>query len=187
MAHLAYKRVSTKEQNTVRQLDACLEVFDRVYEDKCSGSSTDRPQLQQMRIDAMKGDTIHVHGFDRLARDTGDLSSLVTEFTSKGVTLKIHNPSLTFGGGEDNSINQLMLNILGAVSQFERSMILERQAEGIAKAKEQGKYKGAKRKADHTKVRNMVAEGIPKAQVAKKLGLSRQTVYDILKAKDKAI
>jgi DNA invertase Pin-like site-specific DNA recombinase len=73
-----------------------------------------------------------------------------------------------------------MLGILGAVSQFERQIILERQAEGIAKAKERGVYKNAKRKADHTKVRNMVAEGIPKAKIARQLGLSRQTIYDIL-------
>lgn len=187
MRHLAYKRVSSREQNTSRQLDKSSEVFSKVYEDRCSGSSTDRPQLQQLRIDAMQGDTIHVHSFDRLARDSGDLNNLIKEFTSKGVSVKIHNPSLTFGGNEDNSINQLMLNILGAVSQFERSMILERQAEGIAKAQERGVYKGSKRKADYTKVHNMVAQGVPKAQVAKKLGLSRTAIYNILKNDNKSI
>ena len=94
--------------------------------------------------------------------------------------------ALTLGADADNSINKLMLSILGAVGEFERSLIRERQAEGIAKAKERGVYKGAKRKADRTKVKNMLAEGVPKAQIAKRLGIARQTVYDII-ASDKIL
>lgn len=154
--------------------------FDKVYEDKCSGSTTNRPQLTELLIDVEKGDTIHVHSFDRLARNMVDLHGLITKLTKKGVSIEIYKPALTFKGGDDNKYNDLMLGILGAVSQFERQIILERQAEGIAKAKERGVYKNAKRKADHTKVRNMVAEGIPKAKIARQLGLSRQTIYDIL-------
>lgn len=182
MRNLAYKRVSTVDQKTLRQLDGVNVDFHKVFEDKCSGATTNRPMLTELLIEVERGDTVYVHSFDRLARNMTDLNALIERLNGKGVTVEICNPRLTFVGGEDNAYNKLMLNILGAVSEFEREMILERQREGVAKAKARGVYKGAKRKADRTRVRNLVADGVPKSAIAKQLGVSRQTVYDIMKA-----
>lgn len=180
MRHIAYRRVSTLDQTTDRQLSDTGISFDVEFEDKCSGSSTDRPKLTDLRIQARSGDTIHVHSIDRMARSLPDLNALIAEFNSKGATIRFHKESLEFNGN-DNATSKLMLNILGAVAEFERSLIRERQAEGIARAKARGVYKGSKKKADRTKVINMVNAGIPKAQIAKKLGIGRTTIYEIIK------
>jgi DNA invertase Pin-like site-specific DNA recombinase len=177
-SHLAYKRVSSVEQNTQRQLSDSPIDFHRVYEDKCSGASTDRPALQKLRLEARRGDVIHVHSIDRMARSLMDLNELLNEFRDKGVSVRFAKEGLEFKD-EDNHTSMLMLNIMASVAEFERNIIRERQAEGIAKAKIRGVYKGGKRKADRTKVLNMINEGVSKAQIARTLGLSRTTVYKI--------
>jgi DNA invertase Pin-like site-specific DNA recombinase len=179
MRQIAYRRVSTVEQNTDRQLAESGMSFDLEFEDKCSGSTANRPELTNLRIQVRAGDVVHVHSIDRMARSLQDLNALVAELNEKSVAVRFHKEGLDFNG-KNNATSNLMLNIIGSIAEFERTIIRERQAEGIAKAKAKGVYKGAKRKADRTKVLNMVKDGIPKAQIARKLGIGRTTVYDII-------
>ena len=121
-----------------------------------------------------------VHSMDRLARSLRDLEGVVTGLTKRGVTVTFVKQGMTFTG-EASPMNKLMLQMLGAVSEFERELILERQREGIAIAKAKGNvYKGRKPSLDAggvAELRRLVAEGIPKAQIAAKLGISRTTLY----------
>lgn len=173
MAQVAYKRVSTVEQNTERQLDG-LE-FDKVFEDKASAKDMQRPQLEAMIEYVREGDTVHVHDLSRLARDLGNLLSLVKEFNRKGVAVTFHKENLTFNG-QDDAMQNLMLSMLGAVYQFERSMLLERQREGIAIAKRQGKYKGAKKRIDEQQILAELDKGTSIRKTAEKLGVGVSTV-----------
>ena len=142
---IGYIRVSSVDQNTARQLDGVK--LDQTFTDKVSGSTVDRPELAQMLRSVRSGDTLHVHSIDRLARSLSDLLALVKDLTAKGVAVKFHKENLLFAG-EADPMQELMLSLLGSVAQFERSMIRERQREGIAKAKEAGKYKGRTKAAD---------------------------------------
>jgi DNA invertase Pin-like site-specific DNA recombinase len=135
-SHIGYIRVSSNNQNTDRQLD-CI-TLDKTFTEKQSARTADRPQLQNCLDWIREGDTLHVHSIDRLARNLVDLQQLVTTITDKGVTLKFHKEGLTFTGESDNPMNQLLLQLLGAVAQFERNLIRERQAEGIKVAKAKG-------------------------------------------------
>src|SRR5690606_11381748 len=103
--------------------------------------NTERPALQEMLRFVRKGDTVHVHSIDRLARSLVDLLELVSGLKARGVNVKFHKESLLFTC-EQNASQDLMLSMMGAVAQFERTMIKERQREGIAKAKNAGVYKG---------------------------------------------
>ena len=138
---VGYLRVSTVDQNTDRQLDGIA--LDKVFTDKTSGKDTNRPELTRALEYVREGDTLVVHSMDRLARNLEDLRRIVREFTGKGVRVEFVKESLTFTG-EDSAMNTLLLSMLGAVAEFERSIILERQREGIAIAKAAGKYKGRK-------------------------------------------
>lgn len=175
---IGYIRVSTVDQNTERQLKNIH--IDEMFEDKCSGKDTKRPELTALLKFVRKDDTVHVHDISRMARNTQDLLSLVKKITDVGATLKFHKESLTFTG-EDNPMQQLMLTMLGGIYQFERSMMLERQREGIAIAKQQGKYKGKPIKVElRDNIRTLDAEGVNKMQIAKRLKCSRTTVYKAL-------
>ncbi len=176
--NLGYIRVSTVEQNTERQL---LNIeLDNSFTDKCSGKDTDRPALKQLIEYAREGDVIHCHDISRMARNTEDLLRLVKEFTDQGISLKFHKEHLEFTG-ESNPMQQLMLTMLGGIYQFERAMILERQREGIAIAKQKGKYKGKPvNEALHDKIRQKYSEGVNKMQIAKTLSCARATVYKAL-------
>lgn len=181
---IGYRRVSSLSQNTERQLDGIQ--LDQVFEDKLSGATTDRPQLQAALKHLRPGDTFICHSMDRLARNLADLQAMVESLTQRGVRVEFIKDSMTFEPGRDPR-GTLMLQLLGAVAQFERSMILERQREGIAKAKEKGVYKGRVRKVrEDADVAAIVAEatapGAVKAQVAKAHGISRETLYQYLKA-----
>lgn len=178
--NVGYLRVSTLLQNTARQLDGVT--LDRVFEDKQSGKDTERPQLQACLTHLREGDTLHVHSMDRLARNLDDMRRIVRELTGRGVVVKFHKEGLSFTG--DNSpMNTLLLSMLGAVAEFERSLILERQREGIAIAKAAGKYQGRKPKLSDDQaqaLRERVASGVPKAAVAREFGISRETLYQYL-------
>ncbi|TOM78946.1 recombinase family protein [Vibrio parahaemolyticus] len=177
MANIAYIRVSTVEQNTERQLANCGIEFDKVYEDKASGSSTNRPELAKLMDYAREGDTIHIHSIDRLARSLDDLRKLVTSWNNDGITVCFHKEGLHFTAGENTPIAELMLNMLGAVAQFERSIIRERQAEGIAKAVEKGKYKGRKPSASRNeKICELRQAGWSIRKIAEELGCNPSTV-----------
>lgn len=178
--NIGYIRVSTVDQKTDRQLDGVD--LDKRYEDKISGASTKRPQLQACLDYLRDGDTLHVHSMDRLARSMRDIEDLVKELTGRGVTVRFHKEGWTFSGKMD-ATQTLLFQMLGAVSQFERSIIRERQAEGIAKAKAAGKYKGRKPTLSPQQVQEIkdkVAAGAEKKALAQEYGVSRQTLYRVL-------
>ena len=179
---IGYVRVSTVEQNTARQLDGIE--LDKAFEDKCSGKDTNRPALQACLEYVREGDTLHVHEISRLARNMGDLNRLVDDLTARGVTVVFHKENLTFSpDGATSAMNKLMFQMLAAFAEFERNMIRERQAEGIAKAKAEGKYRGGQDKLDEAQVaelRRLAAEGVSKAKLARDFGITRPTVYRYL-------
>ncbi len=178
---IGYKRVSTIDQNTARQLDGVP--LDKLFEDKASGKDTNRPQLQAALNYCREGDTLVVHSMDRLARSLVDLRGMVTKLTGRGVAVEFVKENLRFNG-DDSPMAILLLSLLGAVAEFERSLILERQREGIALAKVAGKYKGRARSLTQEKVAELLARaaaGERKTQIAKSFGISRETLYSYLR------
>ncbi len=178
---VGYIRVSTLEQNTDRQLDGLT--LDRVFTDKLSGMDLSRPQLDAMLSFVREGDTVVVHSMDRLARNLDDLRSTVRLLTGKGVQVRFVKEQLTFTG-EDNAMSHLLLSVMGAFAEFERSLIRDRQREGIALAKQRGAYRGRKPALNADQVARLSAragEGVPKAALAREFGISRETVYQYLK------
>ncbi|ENB9511178.1 TPA: resolvase [Acinetobacter baumannii] len=180
--HVGYIRVSTVDQNTDRQLDGIH--LDKVFIDKASGSNRNRPRLKDMLEYLREGDTVHVHSIDRLARNTTDLNNLVNSLNDKGITIIFHKENLTFSHDSAiSAINKLMFQMLAAFSEFERSMILERQREGIAKAKAKGSYSGRKKKVDYAEIQKaMKVEGATFRSVAKQFDVGVATVQRALKA-----
>jgi len=177
---LGYIRVSSITQNTDRQLDGLD--LDETFTDKVSGKDTKRPQLEAMLRHTRRGDTVYCHSMDRLARNLDDLRSIVKDLTGRGVAVQFVKENLTFTG-EDNAIAELMLNLMGSFAQFERSLIKERQREGIALAKLKGVFKGRKRVITDEQIATIkarVAAGDKKKHIAADLGISRETVYQYL-------
>lgn len=178
---VGYVRVSTADQNTYRQLDGIQ--VDRRFEDKASGKDTDRPALAECMGYVRDGDTLVVHSMDRLARSLEDLRRTVRELTARGVKVEFVKENMTFTG-DDSPMSTLLLSMLGAVAEFERSMIRERQREGIALAKERGVYTGrrpALTDVQVTEIRARRADGEHPNDLAKAFGVSRATVYNALK------
>lgn len=175
---IGYKRVSTVDQNTERQLDGVP--VDEMYEDKASGKDTNRPQLQAALKHCRKGDTLVVHSMDRLARNLTDLRKMVDELTARGIAVQFIKENLTFTGA-DSPMSKLLLSLLGAVAEFERAMILERQREGIAIAKTKGIYKGRKPSLSKERVaelRKRASAGKANiAALAREFKVSRTTLY----------
>ena len=138
---IGYIRVSTQEQNTMRQ-EALMEALgvDEVYIDRMSGKNTNRPELQRMMEYVRKGDTVIVESISRFARNTRDLLELVERLTAKGVEFVSKKEAID----TTTPTGKFMLTVFGAVAELEREYILQRQREGIAIAKEQGRYKGRK-------------------------------------------
>lgn len=183
--NIAYVRVSTVEQNEARQLEA-LEKYniDKWFTEKVSAKDTNRPQLQAMLDFAREGDTVYIHEFSRLARSTKDLLEIVEELNNKGVQLVSNKENLD----TSTPTGKLMLTMIGAIAEFERQQILERQKEGIAIAKKEGKFKGRQVKAiDEEIFSKYYAEyklrRINKTQLAEKLNISRPTLDKLLKDK----
>ena len=180
---IGYARVSSKDQNLDRQLVALKKekVF-RVFTDTVSGSSPQRPGLDGALNYVRAGDQLIVVSMDRLARSLIDLHRLVDELTERGVSVKFLKEGQTYSL-DSSPVAKLMLGLLGSVAEFERSIIRERQAEGIAKAKARGVYKGRAKVLNEEQVvqaREWVGEGIPKAEVARRLGIGRTTLYKYL-------
>ena len=182
---VAYRRVSTLDQSTDRQLDGMT--FDREFVDKASGKDTARPALQEALAYTREGDTLVIHSMDRLARNLADLLRIVADLTNRKVKVEFVKENLTFTG-EDSAIATLMLSIMGAVASFERSMILERQREGVALAKKAGRYKG-RTPAIRTgngkaaEFESLLTQGAKVSEMAKALKVSRQTIYSQLKSR----
>ncbi|MBI1191505.1 MAG: helix-turn-helix domain-containing protein [Tepidisphaera sp.] len=178
---IGYIRVSTLDQNAERQLEGVP--LDRVFTDAASGKDTDRPQLISLLAYAREGDAIVVHSMDRLARNVDDLRRLVQQQTRRGVRVQFIKENLLFTG-EESPMANLMLTVLGAVAQFERDLIKERQREGIALAKQRGVYRGRQRKLSADRVaelRTRAASGEKKARLAREFGISRETLYQYLR------
>ncbi|KAA1430454.1 recombinase family protein [Mycolicibacter arupensis] len=176
---VGYVRVSTAEQNTDRQLDGLH--LDKVFTDKASGKDTHRPQLQQCLGYLRDGDTLIVHSMDRLARSLVDLRRTVDDLVAREVTVRFVKEGLTFSNDSTDPCAVLMLSVMGAVAEFERSLILERQREGIAIAKAKGKYKGrvpSLTDDQATEVADRLDAGESAAALAREYGISRATVYN---------
>lgn len=155
----------------------------KTFTDKASGKDTQRPQLEALMSFVRTGDTVVVHSMDRLARNLDDLRRIVQTLTAKGVRIEFVKEHLTFTG-EDSPMASLMLSVMGAFAEFERALIHERQREGIALAKQRGAYKGRKRSLSATAVaelRQRLATGMTKAQLARECGISRETLYQYLR------
>jgi len=186
---IGYVRVSSVDQNDARQLDGL--VLDKIFTDKASGKDVHRPQLQAMLSHVREGDHVYVHSMDRLSRSLKDLQEVVESLTARGVAVEFCKENLMFerpginSGGHTAAYSKLLLQMLGAVGEFERALIRERQREGIAIAKTQGVYKGRKPSLNEgmkLKLREMVANGMSKTEIAKNLAISRASVYQYLKA-----
>jgi len=178
---IGYIRVSTVDQNTDRQLEGIE--LDRVFTDKASGKDVKRPQLEAMLSFVREGDTIVVHSLDRLARNLDDLRKIVKDLTGRGIKIQFLKENLTFTG-ENSPMSNLLLSVMGAFAEFERALIRERQREGIAIAKKKGLMKGRQNFLTLEQVKELqrkVAEGIPKAKVAREFKITRQTLYKYLK------
>lgn len=179
--NIGYIRVSSAGQNTDRQLDGIP--LDKTFTEKISGQSTNRPQLQACLEYLREGDTLHVHSMDRLARNLADLQKMVEDLTAQGIRVKFKTEGLEFTG-QDNSMSKLLMQVMGAVAEFERSLIRERQAEGIQKAQKKGVRFGRQPKLSETQIQEAVAQveaGRQKKDVAEELGISRPTLYKYLR------
>lgn len=178
---IGYKRVSSLSQNTERQLDGVA--LDEEFEDKVSGKDINRPELQKMMKHARKGDTVIVHSIDRLARNLVDLKTIVSTLTDKGVTVQFAKEDLKFTP-EKNVMNDLMLSMMGAFAEFERSLINERQREGHAIRKAKGLPTGrpaALTPEQVKEIRIRAANGEGKTALAAEYQASRATIYAALK------
>ena len=180
---IAYIRVSTVEQNEARQLEAMKKHnIEKFYIEKVSGKNTDRPKLQEMLKEVKDGDTVYIHDFSRLARSTKDLLDLVEQLNEKGVHLVSNKENID----TSTPTGKLMLTMIGAINEFERTNMLERQKEGVEIAKRNGKYKGGKKKEIDMELFNELLEQfqnkeISKIKFAEKLGVSRPTLDKLLK------
>jgi DNA invertase Pin-like site-specific DNA recombinase len=179
---IGYVRVSSLDQNPDRQLENVP--VDRTFTDHASGKDVARPQLDALLRFAREGDTVVVHSMDRLARNLDDLRRLVKQLTGRGIRVAFVKEGLTFTG-EDAPMATLLLSVMGAFAEFERALIGERQREGIALAKRRGVYRGRKKALDagqRAEARGRVAAGEGKAAVARAYGISRETLYQYLRA-----
>ena len=177
---IGYIRVSTIDQNTDRQLHGIE--LDKVFEDKCSGKDANRPQLKACLEYLRDGDTLVVHSIDRLARSLRDLLNIVQDLLARKVSIRFVKENMDFNGDKPNPTQDLYLNILGAVAEFERQMIRERQKEGILLARQRNAYENCGRKPSLTpkqieEIKARLALGEPLAHLAKEYSVSRQTIY----------
>jgi len=174
MTVVGYKRVSSTEQNLDRQeLSGC----EKVFEEKVSGASKERKALNDMIDWVREGDIVKVWSIDRLARDLRDLQSILAKLLDKGVSVSFVSERLTFSADKDDAFAKLQLHLMGAFAEFERSIIRKRQAEGIAKAKIRGVYKGRKKTIDAKEIIYLKDSGLGASAIAKQLGIGRASVY----------
>ena len=182
---VSYVRVSTVEQNESRQIEALKKHnIEKWYIEKVSGKDTNRPKLQEMLEFVREGDTIYIHDFSRLARSTKDLLDIVEKLNNKGVSLVSNKENID----SSTPTGKLMLTMIGAIAEFERQNLLERQREGIEIAKREHKFKGGQVKKIENELFDKVyqeykAREITKKGMAEKLNISRPTLDKLLKDK----
>lgn len=176
MSKVAYVRVSTAEQNEARQREAlAVRGIDKWFIEKASGKNTDRPEFQKMLDWVREGDTIYIHDLSRIARSTKDLLDLLDVLREKGVALVSGKESI----GTSTATGKLLVTMVAAINEFERANLLERQREGIAIAKREGKYKGRKAVTVPDLPRHYERyqrREVSKAALARELGISRPTL-----------
>lgn len=179
---VGYIRVSTFDQNPERQLEGLS--LDKIFTDKASGKDVHRPQLEALLAFVREGDVVVVHSMDRLARNLDDLRRLVQTLTARGVCIEFVKEHLSFTG-EDSPMANLLLSVMGAFAEFERALIRERQREGIALAKQRGAYRGRKKSLSPEQASELcrrVKDGEKKTALAKEFGISRETLYQYIRA-----
>lgn len=191
---VGYVRVSSSDQNPTRQFES-IGSCDRVFTEYASGKDVDgRPQLEALIAHVRAGDEVVVSSMDRLARSVIDLNAIVHQLTGdpaqhtaalprKGATLTFLKENLTFRPEGADAFAQFQLNLMGAFAQFERDLIRQRQAEGIAAAKARGVYQGRRRALNDDKIRELherAEAGESRATLARNLGISRATLYRYL-------
>lgn len=176
---VGYIRVSSIEQSTERQLDGI--VLDEIFEEKVSAKDAERVELKKCLQFLRKQDVLYVHSICRLARNQRDLLNIVEGLTNKGVIVKFVTENLEFGNTK-NPFNDLLLHILGAVAQFERSLTKQRQLEGIRKAKENGIRFGKKAlsKQKIKKINDKHKEGWSVKRISYELEVAASTIYKYL-------
>lgn len=178
---IAYVRVSTVEQNEARQIEA-LEKYniEKWFTEKVSAKDTNRPKLKEMLDFAREGDTIYIHDFSRLARSTKDLLEIVETLKAKGINLVSNKENID----TSTPTGKLMLTMIAAINEFERANLLERQREGIAIAKRNGKYKERKPFASDKfdlLYNKYLHRDLNKTEFAQELGISRPTLDKLIK------
>ena len=179
---IAYVRVSTIEQNEARQIEALKKYgVEKYFTEKVSAKDTNRPQLQQMLEFAREGDTIYINDFSRLARNVRDLLELVETFNKKGIVLISDKENID----TSTPTGKLLLSVIAAIGEFERTNLLERQKEGIAIAKRNGVYSGRKPFKKSDKFDDLysqyISREINKTEFAKLLGTSRPTLDKLIR------
>ena len=180
-----YVRVSTINQNTDRQL---VDVpCDREFIEKVSAKDMERPQLQVMLSMLRQGDLVNVHELSRLARNTKDLLGIVEQILGLGASVRFHKENMVFNSGESqDAFQELMLTMLGAIAQFERNLLLERQKEGILAAKLKGKYRGKQSRFSEKDIQTMKERfnkpETNKSALARDFGITRQHLYRLVAA-----
>lgn len=183
---IGYVRVSTVEQNEARQVEALEKLgVEKIYIEKKSGKNLDRPELQEMLDFIREGDTVYVHDLSRISRSLTDLLSLVELLQKK----KVHFISNKESVDTTTPTGRLFLSIVGAINEFERTNLLERQREGIAIAKRGGKYKGRKpRQLDNiAELYDMwIRREKSKAEIARDYKISRPTLDRLFKEYEKS-
>lgn len=184
--NIAYIRVSTLEQNEARQIENLKKYnCEKTFTEKASAKDTNRPQLQAMIEFARQGDTIYINDFSRIARSTKDLLDIVERLEAKGIFLVSTKENID----TNTPTGKLMLTMIGAINEFERTNLLERQREGIAIAVKEGKYKGRKEvqiddfAAHYAQYKN---REYTKAQLAVKLDISRPTLDKLIREHEAA-
>ncbi len=175
---IGYRRVSSEEQSLERQeLTGC----EKVFEEKASaGGGSERPELDRLLEFARDGDEVAVHSIDRLARDLVDLQRILERLNAKGVSLTFLTERLTFSASSEDPFARLQFQLLGAFAQFERAITHKRQAEGIAKAKAKGVYRGRQPSIAPAQVQELHRAGLGATAIAKQLGIARASVYRLL-------
>jgi DNA invertase Pin-like site-specific DNA recombinase len=179
MAIYGYARVSTDDQDLTVQREALKAAgCEVICEEKRSGTKIEgRAELQRLRDFMRKGDTLVITRIDRLARSNKDFQNIYAELTQRGIKLHCTEQPIL---NSDGALGGLMINVLAAFAQFETELRKERQAEGIAKAKKKGVYKGSKPRIDRAEVARLKAEGLNPTQIAAELKINRVTVYRLM-------
>lgn len=189
--HIGYKRVSTDDQSTARQLVGIE--LDRVYEEYASGATRERPELKRC-LDALReGDTLHVHAVDRISRSLRDLLDIVDQVLKAKATLIIYSPRLEFAYQSEDYLQTFQLQLFGIIGQLERAMSRQRQKEGIAQAKLKGTRSGkpfGTQPLDMTRTQEAITlldQGHNISTIASTMKLSRGSIYKLLKGHTKTV